>query len=896
MSLLTDVKRRAAAMFGRAREERETGDEVQFHLEMLTQRFERGGASPVEARRRALVAFGGSVQTQEGVREARGTLWLEDLGRDIRFAFRQLRAHPAFTLVVTITLALGIGATTAMFSAVDHVLMRPAPFARPHELAMVWGTDSTSGTTREPVSWPDLVDFRRRSRSFAEIAGVIGTQVNLAARGAEPSRATAVTATGNIFALLGVRAVTGRLFTDADDQPGGPPIAVIAEALWRARFNGDPAAIGSTVRIDEVTTEIVGVVPTNADFGIDQMNARAAYHEPYSPEGSVDVWMPLRATEEQLPRSTHPILALGRLQAGTTVVAGQRELTTIAADLERSYPENAARGVHIEALDEAIFAESRPLLRLLLAAVALLLIVATVNVANLLLARATSRVREVALRGAIGASSGRLTRQFSAESLVLVAMGTLAGVGIAAAALRMLRRLGPADVPRLTDTVIDGRALLVTLGIAVVVGTVFGLVPVLTAFRSDSMPVLKGEGANTGMSRGGVRLRDGLVVAQLALCVALAIGASLVARSFAAVTQVDPGFNSTGIVKAEYGLPGSRYPRDFARFPNFVEITRFNDRLLENVRRLPGVIAAASAAAHPLDAGFTNSWRVVGREAEGRGWPEISVRIISPGYVETMGLRLITGRGFGLGDDGSGAPVAMINETAAQRFFAGVDAVGQQISFWGSNRLIVGVLRDERIHGLTAPAPPATYVPFSQAPPSTGVLLVRGSGDPATLGAALRRAIAELDPQLAVYHVEPFVATLSATLAQRRFAMLVLGAFAVVTMILAIVGVHGVVSYAAAQRTREIGIRQALGATRGETIGMVLRGAVLLATAGIVLGLAGGAVGSGLLASLLFGVSRFDLATYIGVPVAIAGIALLSAYLPARRAASCAPLAAIRAS
>lgn len=895
MTLTSDLKRRMEALLNSGREDRESGEEMQFHLDMLAQRFEKEGASPEEARRRAHAHFGAARGVRDDVREARGTLVLDDLGRDMRFAVRQLVAHPVFTVVVTVTLALGIGATSAIFSVLDHVLLRPAPFTAPDRLVMLWGTDSTSGTTREPISWPDLVDFREKARTISAAAAVIGTQVSLTAPGAEPARATAVAATGNTFSTLGVRPLLGRLFGEADDVQGGPSVAVIGEALWRGRFNADPAIVGRTISIDEVSTEVIGVLPNGVDYGIDQMNARAAYHAPYSPDGPVDVWVPLRADPRQFPRSTHPLLAFGRLTTGATVAAAQSDLTAIAAELERAYPENVARSAHVESFDDVVLGESRPLIRVLLAAVALLLVVATVNVANLLLARGASRIREVALRGALGASSQRLTRQFIAEGGVLVLLGTAAGLASAFGVLRLLRTYGPADVPRLANATLDARAVLVTLGIAAIVGIVFGLMPVVTAFRDDTMAVLKGEGAQGGMSRRGTSLRNGLVVAQLALCVALAICATLVTRSLSAVMRVDPGFASGGVLKAQYQLPGNRYPRNFSQFPNFVAIAQFNERLLEKARTIPGVEAAAIAGAHPMDAGFTNSWSVLGREAEARSWPEISVRSVSPGYFETMGLTTVSGRTFGDGDGATAPPVALINETTARKYFPNGDPIGQRLAFWGIPRLIIGVVRDERIHGLTAPAPPATYIPLSQAPGNAGVLLLRGSGDPATLATAARTAIAAIDPQLAVYGVEPFSATMAATLAQRRFAMFVLAAFALVTIVLAVVGVHGIVSYAAVQRTREIGIRQALGATHLEVVTLVLRGTAILAAVGVFAGIVGAAAGSGVLSSLLFGVSRLDPVTFIVVPLIVSVVALISSWLPARRAARAAPLAAIRA-
>ncbi|MCC6319023.1 MAG: ABC transporter permease [Gemmatimonadaceae bacterium] len=894
MTFIAAIARRLGALFDRRRADREFDEEAQFHLDMLSQRLEREGAAPHEARRRARAHFGGVRGLGDDMREARGTLFIDDLARDVRFGVRQLLAHPVFTAVVTVTLALGIGATSAIFSVVDHVLLRPAAFAEPERLVMLWGTDSASGTTREPIAWPDLVDFRARSRTITSAAAIIGAQASLAIAGAEPSRATIVAATSNTFQTLGVRPLIGRAFTDAEDVPGGPAVALIGESLWRVRFGADAGVIGRTILVDEAQTQIIGVVPDGADFGIDQMNQRAAYHQPYTPAGPVDLWVPVQGDPQRYPRSTHPLLAFGRLAPGATVVTAQSDLGAIAAELERTYPENAARGVHVESFDDVVLGPSRPLLNVLLAAVALLLVVATVNVANLLLARGTARVREVALRGALGASSVRLTRQFIAEGAVLVGLGTMAGLGAAWFVLRLLRTYGPADVPRLDGASLDWRAVALTFLVGAVVGLIFGLVPVVSAFRSDTMAVLKGEGNATGMSRGGVRLRDGLVVVQLTLCVALAICASLVTRSFAQVMRIDPGFTSAGVLKAQYVLPSARYPRDFAQFPRFVEITQFTDRLLAQAAAIPGVQSAAIAAAHPLDAGFTNSWRVVGREAEASGWPEISLRLVSPGYFETMGLARTSGRGFGAGDDASGPAVALINETAARRFFGGADPVGQEIEFWGIRRRVVGVVADERIHGLTTAAPPAAYVPLAQIPSATGVLLVRTRGDVSTLAAPVRGAIAAIDPQLAVFGIEPFSATLADTLAQRKFAMFVLGAFALVTIVLAVVGVHGVVSYAAVQRTREIGIRQALGATRLEVIGLVLRGTALLALVGVAAGVAAAAAGSGVLASLLYGVSRFDPLTFVVVPLAVAGVALLSSWLPARRAAVTSPLVAIR--
>jgi predicted permease len=894
MSIWTELRQRLLAVVSGTRLDREHQEEVRFHLDMQARKYEQAGLPADEARRRAAVDFGGRVRSREAAREARGVGALEDLGRDLTHGFRQLRRSPAFTIVACLTLALGIGATTAIFTVVDRVLLRPVPFAEAQQLVMVWETDRASGTTREPASWPDFVDFVARSRNVQAMAAFVSQAVNITAEGAEPDRLSGMRTTHQFFPLLGIRPLVGRTYTELEDRPGGGAVALISESVWRGRFNADPAILERTIRVDDVPTQIIGVVPDDADFGMDQVHELAAYHAPYAAAGRVDLWMPLGAHERVLPRDTHPIIVIGRLAPSASVATAQAEFTEITADLERTYPVNVNRGAFIESFDDAVFARSRPLLYLLLAAVTLFLLVACVNVANLLLARSTTRLREVAVRGALGASGRRLTRQFMAESVLLALIGAVAGVGLAHVGLRALLAFAPPDIPRLGEAGLDVRVLLTSLVLTILVGLTFGMVPVLQALRVDVMGILRGEAAAVSQGRERRRLREGLVITELAMSVALAICAGLVLRSFASVMSVDTGFNAEGVLKAQYQLPESRYPRDFSKFPNFTEIHQFNARLLASVRALPGVESAAIASAHPLDAGFTNSWRVIGREAEGANWPEISVRVTTPSYFPTMGLTLIKGRLLDDTDDTQSPPVAVINATTAQRFFASQEPVGQQLSFWGLPRLIVGVVKDERIHGLTEATPAATYIPLAQAPASSGVLLVRGTGDPMRLAGPVRQAIRDADPQLAVYGVEPFTATVMTSVGQRRFAVLVLVVFAVVTIALALIGIHGVVSYVAAQRTREIGIRLALGASRSSVIRLVIRGGLVLAMAGIVIGLAGALAGSRLLTGLLFGVSSVDPLTFVIVPLAVVVATLGATWLPARRAARAAPLTAIR--
>jgi putative ABC transport system permease protein len=567
------------------------------------------------------------------------------------------------------------------------------------------------------------------------------------------------------------------------------------------------------------------------------------------------------------------------------------------AELERTYPENASRGVNVEPLQAVTFGSVRPALLVLLGAVALVLLVACVNVASLLLARTAARAREVVLRRALGATRGRLTRQFLMDSFVLTCLGMAAGLLLAYAGLQLLVAVAPPDIPRLGASRLDLRVLAFTALVAVVVAFAFGLAPVLQLRRLDLQGALKsqtGRGSTETRERRG--FRRALVVTEVALAVTLVIGAVLLLRSFWALAHVDPGFRTAGVLKAEYQLPAIRYPQDFARWPDLPAINSFHAELQRRVAALPGVAAASVAARHPLDPGFTNSFQVVGREAEAEDWPEIRCRFIGPDYGETMGVPLVAGRALGETDVAGTAPVAVINRAAVARYFSGGDPIGQQIRFWNVAWQIVGVIGDERFNGLAQDPEPAIYAPLAQAPQQGGVVLVRSAGDdPRTLVPAIRRAFAELDPQLALYGIESLQQTVATSIARPRFTALLLALFGGLAMLLALVGVHGVLSYTVAQRTSEVGIRVALGATRGRIMRLVVGDAARLALLGIVTGTAGALAGSRLLSSLVFGITVRDPATFVGVAVGVLAMAALASWLPARRAARADPIEALRA-
>ena len=820
--------------------------------------------------------------------------------QDITLALRVLGKNPGFACAAILTLALGIGANTAIFSVVNAVLLRPAPFADLDRLVMVWETDGNSGTTREPGSVPDFLDYKARSQTLESLAGVSASEVNLSASGVDPIQVAGLSVTYDLLPMLGVGPTVGRGFTREEDAAQGPAVAMISESLWRTTFAGSTSIAGQTIRIDDRPYEIVGVIPDTSDFGVLQILASAAYGRGFAARGErtrVDVWRPYQADPKTLPRETHPMFMMGRLARGSSPSAAQSELSGIAADLERTYPENKARSVNVEALQDVVFGKVRPMLMVILGAVALVLLVACVNVANLFLARSAARGQEVAIRRALGATRGQLLRQFLIESLLITFIAAAAGVALAYAGIQGLIAIGPADIPRLMLVSIDLRILAVTLGLSVVVGLTFGLIPTLQSRAMDLQSALRDDGGVRGASGAGpLRVRAALVVAELALAVMLLAGAGLLIRSFWNLENVDAGFHAEGVLKAEYKLPGTRYPVNFRLWPNFQEQHAFTAAILERASALPGIISAAVAGNHPLDPGYTNSFFVVGRREEARTWPEISVRRVTSGYFRTVGLPLVRGRLFSDQDSTAGQPVCLVNEASAAKFFTGRDPIGAQISLYGAARTIVGIMANERFQGLSEGTPIAMYLPLTQAPSAdgAGVLIVRTEGDPNGFVSEVRTVVRERDPSLAVFGVEPLETTVSRSVSERRFAMLLLVLFAVMALTLGAIGVHGVLSYEVARRRREIGIRMALGARPDGILRLVVGRSVALTIVAILIGGAGAFALSRFLQALLFGVGAWDPATLTAVVIVMAVVALAATAVPAWRASRTDPALALR--
>jgi putative ABC transport system permease protein len=747
---------------------------------------------------------------------------------------------------------------------------------------------------------PDFVDYRTRARTLASLGALIANEANLAPPGGDPVRLASLAVSHDLLPLVGAQPIAGRAFS-ADDERLGRPVVLISESLWSRQFDRDPDVVGRTLLLDEQPFQVIGVVADTTDFGVLQVLSAAAYARSFADRGTrvrVDAWVPLQPDPQSLPRSTHPAFMVGKLAAGASIADARAEMTRLAADLEAAYPnDNTGRGVNVEPLADVVFGPVEPAFLTLLGAVGLVLLVACVNVANLLLAHGEARRREVAIRGALGAGRARLARQFLTEAAALTGTAAVVGVGLAYVTLAWLVGAAPADIPRIGTAQIDLRVLSVSLAVAAVVGVVFGLVPTVQAWRTGPRAALAVADDRTASGgRRHSRARSALVVAELALAAMLVIGAGLLIRSFVKLHEVDPGFEPTGVVKAEYQLPASRYPVDFRVWPDFREQHAFTRRLLERAARLPGIESVAVAGNHPLDPGFTNSFVVVGREAEARDWPEISVRRVTGGYFDTVGLRLVEGRLVGDADLTAGPPVVVINEAARARFFPDGPAIGHEIRFWGASRRIVGIVGNEQFQGLTAAAPIAVYAPLSQAPSANGagVLLVKAAGDAAGIASALPRVIREIDPQLAVFAVEALDDTLSRSSAARGFTMSLVGLFAAMALALAAIGVHGVLSYNVAQRTREIGIRVALGARPERVRRLVVGEGLALAGLGLAIGLAGALGLSRFFVSLLYGITPTDPVTFVAVSALLLLVAAAASYFPARWATRVDPNVALR--
>jgi putative ABC transport system permease protein len=802
---------------------------------------------------------------------------------NIRFAVRSLRKSPALTASAVLTLALCIGATTAIFSVVYTVLFRPLPFANPGDIQLVRTTWKEMTSSFSVGNWADI---ERQQRSFEYFVPAHGENFNLA--GADtPENVNGARVGADYFAMLGVQPALGRTFLAEEDAPSRGEVVVLSDALWRRRFAADPAVVGREVRLDGRSHRVVGVMPAAMDY--------AVFDE--------ELWVPAAFSAERLAmHDEHYLAVFGRLKPGVTVSQAEGELRGLAQWLQATYPkENRDRGIVMAPFMEELVGDYRPRLFVLLGAVAFVLLIACANIANLLLARGAARAREMAIRAAIGAGRGHLLRQALTESLVLAVAGGLLGLLLGYWGVTLLAAFGPEDVPRLAQARVDGPVLAFALGLMLASGLAFGLAPAIRTAGRLPHEALK-EGGRSG-SRAGSRdrLRNVLVISEIALALVLLTGAGLLIRSAIALNQVDPGFDPRGVVAGRVSLPAVAYESP-------EQVTRAFERIEERLGAVPGATAGALVSAAPLEGGSSNGLMPEGRPLDISSAINSMMRLVTPGYFATMRIRLIRGRTF-TADDRRGAPLVMvINETLARQAFPGQDPIGKRIACCepgpdGSPnwKEVVGVVADVRAQGLDETSAPEFYLPMVQAPAAawtwtdrTMSVAVRAQGDAISLMAPLRRAVAEVDPALPLYNLGTMQGRVVDSLAQSRFSTMLLTVFGAIALLLAAIGVYGVISYGVAQRTQEIGIRMALGARHADVLAMVVRHGAALAGVGLAVGLMGALALSGLLSTLLFRVSPTDPPTFATGIVVLTAVAVMAAVLPARRAARTDPMVALR--
>jgi putative ABC transport system permease protein len=820
------------------------------------------------------------------------------LGQDLRYALRMLARSPGFTAVAVATLALGIGANTAIFSVVHAVLLKPLPFEKPDELVRVTADLAGQGVTDAGASPPELFDYRDRSGAFSAISGLYPINANITGM-ERPERAEVLLVDLNYFALLGVKPQIGRFFEKNDYRPGIAEIAVISDGWWRRHYAADPNAIGKTFRLDDDMYTIVGVAPPGFR------------HPGQSLQTDVEVWAPsgwsAAPFRMPMPRGAYFFRGvLARLKPGVTVEAAQRRLDTLAESLRKEFPNDYRPSdgwsPRVLPLQQDIVGATRPALVVLLAAVGFVLLIACANVANLLLARASARRREIAVRQALGASRARLVRQLLTESLALSLAGGVVGLALAAWGVEALVRLAPANLPRVTEIRVDLPVLLFTLGAAFVTGLLFGLVPALQTAGGEMSASLKDSArGSTGRGR---RVRSLLVVAEFALALVLLTGAALLLRTLARLQGVDPGFRADGLVTASMWLPQPNAPETGRYFKNAAQVVLYR-RILERVRQLPGVEAADGATQVPFGGSPNrNSFVIEGRDPARGGLGAAEFPSASTGYFATMGIPLKRGRGFDTRDVETAAPVAVVSESFAKRFFPGEDVIGRRIAQGrgvvppGASGLrwieIVGVVGDVKSAALDLEERPAVYRPLDQASNLNLTLVLRTRLAAGPLAAAIEQEVHSIDPELPLYAVRTMDEAMSRTLAQRRFAMRLLGLFAAAALLLSAVGISGVIAYNVSQRTQEIGIRMALGARPLDVRRMLLGEGVRLAGLGVAIGLAGAFLLTRLMGSLLYGVGPRDPLTFLVVPGLLAAVALAATDLPARRASRVDPSRALR--
>jgi len=869
--------RRRAALESRLREE------MDFHLREATEQNLRAGMAPEEARRQALIAFGGRDQWSEATRDEIRSRPLEELLRDVRYAFRSLRRAPGLTAAAVTTLTLTIGATTAIFSVVNAVLLRRLPYPDAERIVAVCEKSTVRpGNTLCPIggfSGSNFVIWREEARSFDAMGAFYERRVAITASGREPVSAQIRFANASVFSVLGARAALGRLHTEADDQPGAPPMLVLGHEFWQRQWGADSSVIGRQVRLNGVDATIVGV--SQPGF---------ALYEP------VDAWLTIRFSAEQRNRGGRFLRVVALLKPGVTLEQANREMSLLAARRAQDAPQfNTGMTAFVLPLREKVLGSSGPVLWTLFGAVGFLLLIACANVANLMLARAAARERELAVRVSLGASRARLVRQLLTESVVLSLGSAVLGLALAVQGTRALIALVPEGISThsLAGVAVNWRLLGFTALVALGTGLLFGVVPALHAGRGDVQEALKEGGrAGSSASRKSARFRSALVVAEVSLALVLLTGAGLMVRSFAALQAVRLGFEPAAALTARLTLPGRKYPNDSVIAGTFRQLEA-------QLAALPGVQAVGAISYLPLTGERSvNGFTVEGKPAPKPGdEPGGDMRSVTPGYFQAMGIPIREGRGF-TADDGIGRPaVAVVSETLARTLFPGERAVGHFLLYeWATPERveIVGVAGDVHHDGPAKETYMELYRPHPQFAYSSMTLVIRVAGDPGSYGNLLRGAVRSVDGDLPLAAVQPMTALVTRSIGPARLSTALFGLFGALALVLAAVGIYGVMSYTVQQRRQEFGIRLALGASPRAIVAMVTRRGAVLSGAGIAIGTVAALAGAGLMRNLLFGVPPHDVATFVATVLILAAVGVLAAYLPGRRATRVDPVSALR--
>ena len=880
MSLLTRIRN----VFRPAELAREIDEELQFHVDMRARDYAAQGMPPDEARARALRAFGNPLLLRERTRDANVWVGLDTFLQDVRQSFRMLRRSPALTAAATLTLALGIGANTGVFSVVDAVIVRPLPYPDPDRLLVLYQEHQRADVGRTRAAPLDFLDWRARSRSFASMAAHVGTGFTLTG-GQEPELVIGQLVSVELFDVLGVRPQLGRAFRREEAAAGRDRVMLLSHALWQRRFGGDRSVVGRTVIANGQPFTVVGVMPPGFEY----------------PERRYQLWLPLplhagNSYDLPISRESRYLQVIGRLRTGVTPQQAAAELDALGRRLGAAYPDsNGDTTIRTASLTEETVGAVRPTLVLVLVAASLVLLVACANVTSLLLARASARRREMALRSALGAAVPRLIRRLLTETLVLFAVGLAAGLVVAHGTLWALRGFGPTDIPRLDQAALNGRAFLFAALVVALAALIFGLAPALQAARSGAAGASSvGAGRVAGAAPGQQRLRSAVVVVEIGLALALLTAAGLVGRSFLALQAVDHGFAADRVLTFGIALPPARFPDDRS-------MRAFHGQLLDRLTAQPLFESVGTTTALPLSGqDLENSVALEGDDDAGES-PVAGLHGVSPGYLRAMGIPLRRGRGFTDRDREDSVAVAIVNEAFARQHSPQGDVLGRRLRTDGPWRTVVGIVGDVR-HRRPETAPrPQVLVPYAQLDPGflttwargTSVV-VRSSAEPSVVASLARRAVREADPGLPLIDVRPMRDLVTDATAQPRFRAMLLGAFALIAAVLSMVGIFGVISYFAAQRSQEIGVRMALGARRADVLALVLGRGARLALLGVLLGLAGAAALSRSLSGLLFEVSPTDPAVFALAAAVLGGAAIVASYLPARRAAHTDPGVALR--